>query len=264
VSPILVITFLMTLLCLYLQVDIGAHYLGEGRELLKYTVVNQPLAVFEPGRQISFDNNIIYIEDRVGENGIKGVQIFTKSKDGKRVMQDITAKKGKIEVDKNKQILTVILFDCIVIDKTSQPETRLFNKKVEFSINYGQEFNRLNVGKRPKYMTMKELLSRIRIDKKLNRATTDLEVELNQRIAFALSPMAFLLLGLPLAIRTSRRETSINLFLSIILAGAFFLTIIIFESMTTYPQIYPQYLLWLPNLIYQITGAVLIARIASR
>jgi lipopolysaccharide export system permease protein len=88
-------------------------------------------------------------------------------------------------------------------------------------------------------------------------------VELNQRIAFALSPIAFMLLGLPLAIRTSRRETSVGLFLSVILAGLFFLSIIICESVTMFPQIYPQYLLWLPNLIYQLTGAWLIYKIAN-
>ena len=103
----------------------------------------------------------------------------------------------------------------------------------------------------------------IRMTKQWNRDSSELEVELNQRIAFALSPIAFLLLGLPLAIRTSRRETSVGLFLSVILAGAFFLSIILCESLNSFPKLYPQYLLWLPNIIFQVLGAVMTVRISK-
>ena len=73
-----------------------------------------------------------------------------------------------------------------------------------------------------------------------------------------------LLLGLPLAIRTSRRETSVGLFLSVILAGAFFLSIILCESLESFPKLYPQYLLWLPNIVFQIVGAIMTVRISKR
>ena len=92
----------------------------------------------------------------------------------------------------------------------------------------------------------------------------ELEVELNQRIALALSPIAFLLLGLPLAIHTSRRETSVGLFLSVILGGVFFLAIIVFESLTSFPKLYPQYLIWLPNLVFQALGATMLYRVSQR
>ena len=113
-------------------------------------------------------------------------------------------------------------------------------------------------------MRLADLMGRIRLTKELNKDTTELEIELNQRIAFALSPIAFLLLGLPLAIRTSRRETSVGLFLSVILAGLFFLSIIMCESLESFPKLYPQYLLWLPNIVFQILGAVMTYRISQR
>lgn len=263
VSPILIITFLMTLLCLYLQVEVGPPLLGKSRSLMEATIVDQPLAIFEPGKSVNFENNIIYIDDKISEDEVKGIQIFTMDEKGINEEQDITASKGKFIVDKNKQMMTVVLTDCIVIDKKSKPETRIYNKTVEFAINYGKELNKNRIGKKPKFMTLQELLGRIRIDKRFNRNTCELEVELNQRIAFALSPIAFLLLGLPLAIRTSRRETSVNLFLSVILAGGFFMSIIICDSLTNFPQIYPQYLLWLPNLAFQIIGAIMIYKIAN-
>ena len=142
--------------------------------------------------------------------------------------------------------------------------TRFYTQELEFSFNYGKQANAQRISVRAKYMTLADLMGRIRLTKELNRDTTELEVELNQRIAFALSPIAFLLLGLPLAIRTSRRETSVGLFLSVILAGLFFLSIILCESLSSFPKLYPQYLLWLPNIIFQILGAVMTYRISQR
>ena len=265
VSPIMIVAFLMMLACLYLQVEVGPPLLGEGRKVATKTAIDHPSAMFEPGVRVRYNDSIIYIDDKEGENVLKDVQIFTIGELGEdkgKVIRDITANHGKLLTNKKEKTLTIALFDCNIVDKKSEPPVRAFNKKVEFVIDYGNEMNRLEIGKRSKYMTLKELFGNIRIHKKYKRDTCDLEVELNQRIAFALAPIAFMLLGLPLAIRTSRRETSVGLFLSVVLAGVFFMSIILCESLTAYPKLYPQYLLWLPNLIYQVVGAIMIYKIA--
>lgn len=268
VSPILLITVGLTALCLYLQVEVGPPLLGESRRLMSNAAINQPLAIFEPGKQISYENTIIYIDDKEGENGIRGVQIYTLGKDKKTVSSDISAATGEILVNKDQQILTIRLYDCMVEDKSRGKRAdgveRFFCQSLEFHFNYGKEANAQPVGVRAKFMRLADLMGRIRLTKELGRDTTELEVELNQRVAFALSPVAFLLLGLPLAIRTSRRETSVGLFMSVILAGIFFLSIILCESLSSFPKLYPQYLLWLPNIAFQILGAVMTYRISQR
>jgi lipopolysaccharide export LptBFGC system permease protein LptF len=224
------------------------------------------MAIFEPGKQISFENTIIYIDDKEGENGLRGIQLYT-LRDANTVQSDISAATGEILVDSEKQILTIKLYDCMVEDIGSNKKNgvdRFFCETLEFQFDYGKKANASAVSIRPKYMNLADLMGRVRLTKELNHDTTELEVELNQRIAFALSPIAFLLLGLPLAIRTSRRETSVGLFMSVILAGVFFLSIILCESLTSFPKLYPQYLLWLPNIIFQILGATLTYRISQR
>ena len=117
----------------------------------------------------------------------------------------------------------------MVDDKSDHSGTgveRFYCKEMEFNYHYGKQANARRISIKPKYMRLADLMGRIRLTKSLNQDTTELEIELNQRIAFALSPIAFLLIGVPLAIRTNRRETSIGLFLSVILAGVFFLSII--------------------------------------
>lgn len=266
VSPIMIITVLLTALCLYLQVEVGPPLLGRSRELMGEAAINQPLAIFEPGKPISYENTIIYIEDKEGENGILGVQLYTLA-DRSTVAQDISAVRGKVLVDQEQKILTIRLFDCLVTDKKADKTNtidRFYSNELEFRFYYGKQSNARRLRIRPKYMKLSDLMGMIRLTKQMNKDSTELEVELNQRIAFALSPIAFLLLGLPLAIRTSRRETSVGLFLSVILAGAFFLSIILCESLSSRPYLYPQYLLWLPNIIFQVLGAVMTVKISKR
>ena len=76
--------------------------------------------------------------------------------------------------------------------------------------------------------------------------------------------IAFLLLGMPLAVRTSRRETSVGLFLSVLLAGIYFGGVLISDALRESPKLYPQYLVWIPPALFQIFGAVYIFKIARR
>ena len=266
VSPIMLVTVLLTAVCLYLQVELGPPLQGKARSLLKNAVLEQPQSLFEPGRQITFQNTLIYIDDKEPSGRLRGIDLYVLSNTNS-YSQNISADYGEIKVDREKKCLTFIMYDCMIDNK--QPDSsgtvgRFFSKRFEFNYDFGTLTNAQRLWIRPKHMKLSDLMARIRMTKELNKDTTDLEVELNQRIAFALSPIAFLLLGLPLAIRTNRRETSVGLFLSVILAGTFFMSIIMCESLTNFPRLYPQYLLWLPNIVFQTLGAIMTYKISRR
>jgi len=266
VAPILIMTFALTALCLFLQLQIGPSNLGKARNLFKEIGVNQPLALLEAGIPIEFESFRIYIDEKVGENKIKDIQVFKMSSDGSRIDQDVTAAFGTIETDKATQTLNIILENATIIayEKGASAPRRSFSKQMQFSINYGKEFSRLDIGKKAKYMTYKEIFARSIIDSKRGLSTFQLETELNQRVALALSPIAFLLLGMPLAIRTSRRETSIGLFLSVILAGIYFGAVMTSDALQSRPELYPQYLVWIPPAVYQLFGAFYLLKIARQ
>ncbi len=264
ISPIIIITFGLTCLCLYLQLELAPFFSSKAKDLIKGVGVMYPLAILEPGRPIEYENFNIYIDDRVGENGLKDIQVFILSKDRTKVEQDITATKGRIEVDSEKEIMNIILENATVkiAEANDEPPRITFSKEMEFGIDYGKNFNKMHIGEKPHFMTLKELFGSTKFMRGKGESTTKLEVELNQRIALGLSPIAFLLLGLPLAIRTSRRETSVNLFLSVILAGAYFISIMIFQAFDTKPQYHPELLLWIPNIVYQAGGIYFLFKIA--
>ena len=267
VAPLLLFVMGMTAICFYLQVYASPPMQAKARTIMKNTAATQPQALFEPGKQIEFEGALVYIDDKIGKNELRGVQIYRFNEDLK-LAQDIYAEQAFLEPDESTMLLNIKLHKCVIgfYDEAGKKQT-IFNDELDFSFDYGKAINEAKVGKRAKYLPADQLLARIKIDRKRGISEEDmceLEVELNQRIALALSPIAFLLLGLPLAIRTSRRETSVGLFLSVILGGIFFLAFVVCESLTCFPKLYPQYLIWLPNLIFQSVGAVMLYRVSQR
>lgn len=267
VAPLLLFVIGMTAICLYLQVYAGPPMYRKARTLLRDTATTQPMTIFEPGQQIEFEGAVVYIDDKIGNDQLRGVQIFMFD-DKLRLTQDIFAESARLTADESTMMLKIKLFKCVIGSYAADGSKQtIFNDELEFSFDYGKAVNDNRVRVRSKFLPADQLLARTKIMRKRGadkQEICELEVELNSRIALALSPIAFLLLGLPLAIRTSRRETSVGLFLSVILGGVFFLSIVVVESLAIFPAIFPQYLIWLPNLVFQALGAVLLYRVSQQ
>ena len=262
VSPIIVIAFLLTCICLYLQLQVGPYYLGKARTLVRNVLVDQPTSIFEPGIPNKFNDLLIYIGGKDG-NTIREIQVYRLGKDG-CWEQDVTAASGKVEVDRNRQVMNVILNNATIVAHEGSTMRHTFSESLTFTIDYGTKFTSENVSRRDKFLRFMDILARLSLLKKQGEDTTSLEVELNQRVALALAPIAFLLLGMPLAVRTSRRETSVGLFLSVLLAGVYFGGVLISDALRESPKLYPQYLVWIPPALFQIFGAFYIFKLARR
>lgn len=262
-APIIVLAFLFSVICLYLNMELSNNYLGKARSLVRNVIIDQPMTIFEPGIPVKYADLNIYIGAKEG-NVLRDIQVYRMGKNG-RWEQDVTAHTGKVEIDREKQLLHVILNDAtIAAHEGKDGVITTTGKQLVFSINYGDSINRRNLLQRDKFLPSLELLARITLAKKLGRDTTKQEVEFNGRIALALSPIAFLLLGLPLAIRTSRRETSVGLFLSVLLAGVYFGIIMLAEVLDEKKNCYPQYFIWAAPLLFQIFGAYYLFKLARR
>jgi lipopolysaccharide export system permease protein len=77
-----------------------------------------------------------------------------------------------------------------------------------------------------------------------------LQMVIQDKFSTAFAVFTLALVGVPLGITVSRRETSANLGVAVILAlGYYFLTIMV-GWLENYPALRPDLLLWLPNLLF--------------
>ncbi len=266
ISPLMILAFTLSCLCLYLQLVMGPKYAGRAKDILRSIAVTRPLSIIEPGAWIEYQGNNIFIGNTSHDNTIKDVQIFQFAKKTGRLNKDVTASSGQIVLDDEEQFMRIELFDASIVqyeEDRNQPQ-RTFTEKFELSLDYGKQANDIRIAKSVSELTYKEIFGRIIMFRKRGMPTIRLELKLNQQLALGLAPIAFLLLGMPLAIRTSRRETSIGLIISVGLAGVYFISIMVFDAFYMYPDWHPQVLLWIPNVLYQVGGAFFIWRLSTR
>jgi len=202
---------------------------------------------------------------------LEDIHIYKLNDDG-MVVTDITARRGRVTVDEVKRIIELDLdhacfttFDPDADDKERQKTApRVASERIVFPLDYGSEVDRRALSRRIKYMDMKMIFGRIYIDKERGVDTTSLYVELHSRMSMALSPFAFLLLGIPFGIRAKRSEASVGLLLCLVLAVGFHTFLMLADGLKHQSGLRPEVLVWLPNIIYQGGGLLALSALTKR
>ena len=84
---------------------------------------------------------------------------------------------------------------------------------------------------------------------------------ISEKTSLALAVFAFAFVAVPMGIKVSRRETSANLGISVLLVLGYYFLITMVKWLDGHPEYRPDLLLWAPNLIFLAAGAWLIRRL---
>lgn len=98
------------------------------------------------------------------------------------------------------------------------------------------------------------------ISEAIPRIRSSLLTELNRRYSFGLAPIAFLLLGIPLGIRTSRRESNIGIAVSLCVMLVYYAFMVAAKAIAEEPALYPHIVIWTPTVACAILSAILVRR----
>ena len=86
------------------------------------------------------------------------------------------------------------------------------------------------------------------------------KVELSKRFVFAAASICFVLIGIPLGIRSQRKDSSIGMAISLAVSLGYYVLVILMLSCEKMYRIHPELLIWLPVLLCFVLAARLVRR----
>jgi len=258
---------LCTALCLYLNSEIIPTTYHARREALRQLGAETPLQLIEEGRFIrDFPGYTFYFGSKKDQT-ISDVIIYQHEKG--HPSRTIRAKNGTVRTSEDKTSLLIDLFDVRIdpfYEDRPGPGTC---SQFPLIINIDRLGGEPQTVKKKSDMTILELQDALdnaralypELDpEKLEWQKASLQVELHKRIVLSLSCLAFVLLGVPLATKTQRKESTIGIGISLALVFFFYLFVIIAESLSKHPGWQPHLIVWIPPVLAMSLGSYLIRR----
>lgn len=262
--PIIVIGLLASLASIPLNDKIKPKALFAGRKIVKQIGMKSPTAFLEAGTFIrTFQNYIIFIYG-IHQTKLTNIRIY-QPQDGKPT-RTIIADRGEFFPIPEKDIIKLKLID----GSSDEPNPK--NPDSFYKLNFKTYYLTLDVSsgadqmqKKLKDMSIRELRElRKELEKDKIKDPVPIITEINKKLAFSFSSFAFVIIGLPLAIWTRRREKFVGVGLSILVFLAYYILFLVGEVLSMKGFLYPGVCLWLANFVLIFAGLILIWQTMKR
>lgn len=263
--PALLLAGVLSGFCMWLNVDVNPKARQRMLDEISNLATKDPLVLFREDEVIStFADRRISIGAKEGDT-MKNVVIFEVDRDG-APSRMISAKDAKVSRDPKTFDFQIFMRNVRIEERDKASPFDL--SKIRNGILIGEITYPLSVqkvllmGDRKRTLsgkTFAELREFIASGSDGNPLPA--RVEFHRRFSLSFACLAFAFVGIPLGITAHRKETSVGVALSLILAFGYLLFITLGRIFADTPIAQPILLMWLPNLIFLGLGAVLFKRL---
>jgi lipopolysaccharide export system permease protein len=272
--PVFILAGLCALLGLYVNFDSMPRARVEFHKELAAAVRANPLRLIVPKTFIrDFAGYVIYIGAQEGPV-FRDIWLWELDAQ-RRVRRVVHAESGRIDYDEATNSLIPTLVRAKVEDRDARdpedfvraPRAASVEKAEEVHIPMHRLFSAEGIRLKTEWLTYPELraaqarLAAAPPTKESMREDLKIELIVQEKFNLSLAVFSFALLGVPLGIKVSRRETSANLGIALLLVlGYYFLTVMV-KWLDQNPEYRPEILFWLPNVLFLALGTWLFRRI---
>jgi len=259
--PLVLVAMLCTAICLWLNLQVAPAAQEKLRSTIFDLATRNPMALFGSDQVIDqFPGRKIYVGKKEG-NRLDNIIVFEMNDDDLPVRVTY-ARTGMLEADlPNKRIL-MHLYDARYQQRDEKDPLDL--RKVRDGISMSEGTLPISLDelyekekKRPSRsaLSIEQLLDQLKSENKRERSES--RTEINKRFSFPFSCLAFAVIGVPLGVTAHRRETSIGFAMGLIVAIAYFLFVILGDTLRASPRLHPELLVWFPNVLFGVLGLLL-------
>lgn len=279
--PILFLSLMLCGVCAYVNMEFGPSCRVAYNEL-RFKFGGEVVASLLPEGQYikSFPGCIIYVGRNNGGH-LKDVLVMQRA--GTNDTITLRATEGVLQVDAEKKSAEIKLMNVIGFLKETQP---MKMSSYIIALNLGDSSTKNRKATALSDLTFEQLRAQLAdLQTTLATATTNQEataerlaqaaalkrkqlrevvspirVQMHRQVAFSFACFGFTLIGIPLGIRVHRRETTASFAVALVLVLIYYSFIVAAQSLATRPEFMPHLIVWIPNLIFQGVGTVLLWR----
>ncbi len=264
VLPVLGVASLGSFFCLYVNADLAPKMKYQFNQAFLEIAFRHPIALLEEGQYLNFGDARIFIAKRdIRHQTLKNVRIMKMQND--EMVQDVHAERGVVTSDTHQMKVRLTLYNATIDQRDPSDPDSLEKRKwamtaaeYPYEIDIAKLVDSRRAVKEVHHYTSIELWRQALELKGQGIHPTPMLVELHKRNALSVACIAFVLIALPLGIQVQRRETSVGILISLVLAVFYYFLIILAESFKNNPHVYPEFIVWIPNLVFEGVGLYLL------
>ena len=277
VAPALLLALAGSALSLWINCSIAPLAQNRMKASLINLATRHPASLFSEDSVIDvFPDKRIYVEKKTGDT-VRNIHVWELDNDG-RPLRSFRSDTGRISLtsfngDTNQPCIRIDLLDARMEERDADRpgDYRLVQGGRRFAtfpldIPLKRLAERTNKRKGLSALSLDLLFAQVLNprEKREGYNFTPTLTEIQKRIAISLAGLTLVLVGIPLAIRSHRRETFAGIPLSVGVIAVYYTLLVLGETFKARSSAFPEVIIWLPNLIFQAIGIVALLRLGRR
>lgn len=274
--------FVLAAICgaisLWINLELAPAAQARFKLALYELAMHRPLSMFDGDRVVdSFPGIKIYIGANDGKE-LQNLIVYELGSDSEP-QKVIFARRGRVIPDAANRRLLLNLFDAryeqrdaVAPQSYSRIRQGITMQQTTIPISLEELYDR-NQKRRPlSSLTVYELRNVLKTgapsDPSSNplseRELSETRTELSKRFSLPLAALALGMIAVPLAVTTQRKETTAGFLMGLLLAFTYFFLTLVTGSFKGRPELHPELLVWIPNVLFLLFGGFLFRRMALR
>jgi len=267
-APVILLAVALMGVSFYINTSLGPQCRFQFRRLFLKVSTHQPEALLEEKTYVKdFPGYVIYV-GRKQDKVLEDITLYSLDNTG-NVVSSLRAQRGVIvgKPSERKVLLDLYHVRGEIRDSKDPSDPRKIRPGITaehypVELDLGAVYNQSITTRQLNDLSLAELFAEIRNLRAQGVYPSAAFMEAHQRVAAAVACVAFVLIGIPLGIKTSRRETSIGIAISLGLAVTYYFMMVLANALRNKPYLYPEVVLWMPNLTFELLGLWLLWRLS--
>jgi lipopolysaccharide export system permease protein len=281
ISPIVLLSLALCGVCALVNMHVGPRCRVAFTNMRSDFETQLSAALLPEGRFITDRPGFIFYVGKNRKGKLEDVMILMLENET-NLVRTLMAPRGQMQIDGANKRLTLTLENAKIIEMNGMP---MSVREIPLELDLAPQQKRA-VKPRIDDMTFRELWNELRELERLIQLPVTLKnltpeqlqerkqqwqeqrkdlitpivFQIHRQVAFSFACFGFTLLGIPLGIRVHRRETNVGIAMALMLVAVYYGFILIGQSLQHRPEFMPYFIVWIPNFLFQIVGAVLLWR----